>query len=243
MNDDAKREFLKAIAIGERKESIVFGKMNLANVLITEGKYPEALNTIDEALHATKIPAMGVYQTIGVIYMNVQQPEKALDAWNQELKLYPDSLETVLNLAIYHYGKGNYSLAGSLFHRIIVQKPDHYLGYYGLGQVRERENNLPEAARLYQEAIRIKPNDAGGHYFLASVYARLGDAKAITHFQRAIELNPRYCQAHNDLAVAYASLKNPEWRLADKEIEDAKALGCPVNKDFVALVKKNLPDD
>jgi tetratricopeptide (TPR) repeat protein len=60
-----------------------------------------------------------------------------------------------------------------------------------------------EAIAEYREVIKIVPNDAYAHNFLA--HALMGQGlidEAIAEYRKAIEINPRYAYAHNNLGEA-----------------------------------------
>jgi type IV pilus biogenesis/stability protein PilW len=62
------------------------------------------------------------------------------------------------------------------------------------------KGNLPEAILLYQEALRIAPDDEGLHYNLGIAYARQGmTEKALEHYGEALRLFPDHVEAHNNL--------------------------------------------
>jgi tetratricopeptide (TPR) repeat protein len=237
--DKAKAEFLKAVKIADRRETIVTSKINLAIILNDEGLHTEALKLLREASTVTPIVPVGVNEMLGVVYMSMGDKEKAIKAWAEEINSYPDSYEAVLNMGVYYFGINDLPRAERLFDRSIFLKPEAYLGYYGLAQTMEKEGNLKRAAKLYHDALILNPRDAAAAYFLGSVLGRLGNDKAIYYLQTAIDLNPRSCEAHNDLAVAYASLKSPRWDMAQNEIKAAQENNCKVNTDLTVLIEKN----
>jgi tetratricopeptide (TPR) repeat protein len=70
----------------------------------------------------------------------------------------------------------------------------------------------PEAIALFQEALRIEPDNADAHNHLgASLMGQGRLPEAIGHFERALLLRPNYAEAHNGLAIALFGLgKVPE---------------------------------
>ena len=239
MGPEAKAEFLKVIALADSRETAVMSRLNLARILNSENKYTAALALAEEAAHVAGIVPEGVNHMRGMIYMSMGEKEKAAKAWAQEINDYPDSYETVLDLAIYYFGINDMARAQKLFDRSIFLKPEAYLGYYGLAQVMEKQGDLKRAAELYHHALMLNPRDAAASYFLGSVLSRLGNDKAVYYLQMAIDLNPRLCEARNDLAVVYASFNPPRWDMAKNEIKAAQENGCKINPDLTALIEKN----
>jgi len=238
--DKAKIEFLTAVKIADRKETIVTSKINLAILLNDEGHHEEALKLLHEASTVTAIVPIGINEMLGVVYMSMGDKEKAVKAWTEEINSYPDSYEAVVNMGIYYFGINDFARAKRLFDRSVFLRPEAYLGYYGLAQIMEKEGNLKRAAELYHDALMLNPRDAAAAYYLGSVLSRLGNDKAVYYLQAAIDLNPKFCEAYNDLAVAYASFKTPRWDMAQNEIKTAQTNGCKVNTDLTALIEKNV---
>ena len=67
-----------------------------------------------------------------------------------------------------------------------------------------REQYYAEAARLFEQALKLNPEDAGAHNGLGNVRHALGDLEAaIQEYSRAIELDPTYTAAYHDLCLVY----------------------------------------
>ncbi|MCM8773964.1 MAG: tetratricopeptide repeat protein [Candidatus Omnitrophica bacterium] len=236
----AEEEFKKAIQFAHNmKETIASAKLNLANVYISQNKYEEAQKLIEDCLRIIYPPPLGAYQTLGVIYMKMGKEDLALDAWEKELRYYPNLPEINLNLGIFYLNKKDFEKAKNFFIRAIKIDPNHYAGYYGLARISEDENELNYALAMYKKACSLRPNDFYLNYYLGSLYARLGYAKALSYLLKTIKLNPYFAPAHNDLAVLYASQSPPQRELAKKHAQIALSLGYPVDKDFLQLLENN----
>src|SRR5207302_420989 len=70
-----------------------------------------------------------------------------------------------------------------------------------LGDLYYRAGDLPNAERHFAEAIQVKPESAESHYGLAVVLAaERKRSEAMAEYTEALRLNPRYPEAHNNLA-------------------------------------------
>jgi tetratricopeptide (TPR) repeat protein len=68
----------------------------------------------------------------------------------------------------------------------------------------ERDQYYEEAARMFEQAAKLDPNDPSAQNGLGNVqYARGNMDQAIVAYKRAIKLEPRYASAYNDLALAF----------------------------------------
>jgi len=79
------------------------------------------------------------------------------------------------------------------------------------GDLAGREEYYAEAARLFEQAAKLNPADAGAHNGLGNVQYALGNwDAAIQAYSRAIELAPSYTAAYHDLCLAYEAKMNAD---------------------------------
>jgi Flp pilus assembly protein TadD len=75
----------------------------------------------------------------------------------------------------------------------------------------------------YQKALELKPDDAEVHNDIASVLSKNGlEAGAIQHWKRALEIQPQYMPAQNNLAWALATNPDPSLRNGVKAVQLAQ---------------------
>ena len=75
--------------------------------------------------------------------------------------------------------------------------------YYNFALALQRADRVQEAIGHYEQALRIKPDDAEAHYNLGTALESVGKTQeAIAHWQEAIRLRPDYAEPHNNLASA-----------------------------------------
>ncbi|MCS7009004.1 MAG: tetratricopeptide repeat protein, partial [Chthoniobacterales bacterium] len=76
------------------------------------------------------------------------------------------------------------------------------------------------------------------HNYLGIVYSQNNKFElAERHLQKAIQLEPRYAEAHFNLAVIYATQKPPFLELARKHYSSAISLGSPPDPIMERLLK------
>lgn len=74
----------------------------------------------------------------------------------------------------------------------------------GANQERQKNEMLTEAAGHLQEAIRIHPTFKNAHLLLGNCYNYLKQYEnAVTYYQNALELDPGYEEAINNLGITY----------------------------------------
>jgi tetratricopeptide (TPR) repeat protein len=95
---DAEINYRKAL---EKEQQLVQGHFNLGNALYKQGKYDEAVRAYDEARQIARelrTKADASYN-IGNAHLKSQDPQKAIQAYIDGLKLDPDDLEAKYNLS------------------------------------------------------------------------------------------------------------------------------------------------
>jgi len=79
--------------------------------------------------------------------------------------------------------------------------------WFYLGLYYSNSGKYREALDAFNQALRIKPDDAEAHYNLGVVYWKSGMHKeAIESFKQTIRIRPNYAEAHKDLGIAYGKL-------------------------------------
>ncbi len=84
---------------------------------------------------------------------------------------------------------------------------EHLQELYELGKKLFEEAKYSEAEPILREVIRTSPRYADVHNKLGVICNLNGDLKAAAgHFEKALELNPRYTEASLNLAITYNDL-------------------------------------
>ena len=106
-----------------------------------------------------------------------------------------------------------YRDAPALYAATLERNPDCYLCLNNLGTLAaHRPGGMEEAARYYQEAVRIKPDSPEAQNNLASALAETGRLQeSVPHFERAVRSAPNYVVARvNFGGVLYRLGRVPE---------------------------------
>ncbi len=107
-----------------------------------------------------------------------------------------------------------------------------------LGIVHYRQERLADAEKVLRRSIGINSQDFTAHNYLGIVLAASGKPKAGEgEILKAIEINPRYADAHFNIAVIYATGKPPAKMMARKHYAKAVELGAPPDPSLENLIK------
>ena len=75
--------------------------------------------------------------------------------------------------------------------------------YYRDGARFALEGRLPEAAKAFEQAVALDPDNGNAYFALGNVYAEMGRwADAVNAYYKAVSLNKNDVEAHNNLGVA-----------------------------------------
>jgi len=118
------------------------------------------------------------------------------------------------------------------FRQAIKFRPHDYSAYFGLGQLFEKQGNTDAAIEAYEKSLEGNANAALAHYCLGTLYAQKQDRRALRHLTEAVRLMPDSGQAHNNLAVLYASMEPAQLGLARQYARKALLLGYGVDQGF-----------
>lgn len=146
--------------------------------------------------------------SLAYAFVQAELYDEAIEYYQKAIKLNPDKQWTSIVCqalgSIYYQIKGNSEAAIASFQAGIILDPENSEIYLSLGDAYMAENDLDNAIRSYCDSINVNSSDY-------RAYAKTGIAlwekdyleEAIVAYHRAIELNPEYDIAHNNLGVIY----------------------------------------
>ncbi len=97
----------------------------------------------------------------------------------------------------------------SLWSDTVLKSPKSPNALYNLAWVLHKRGgteNLDRALKLYEEAIKVKPDKEDAHYNIALIYDKRGEyGKAVEHYMASLRLRPSSSTAYN-IAMIYQGL-------------------------------------
>ena len=88
------------------------------------------------------------------------------------------------------------------------------------------------------EALRINPHDAQGHYQMAAILARQGKTQeAIVHLSEAVQIAPNYGEGHLALGMLYLSMGKKDLALQKYKILK------PINMNLANMLYQKISQD
>lgn len=157
--------------------------------------------------------------SLAYAFVQAELYDEAIEYYQKAIKLNPDKQWTAIICqalgSIYYQVKENYEAAIASFQAGIILDPENSEIFLSLGDVYMAENDLDSAIRAYCDSISINAEDY-------RAYSKAGLAlwekdyleEAVVSYHRALELNPEYDIAQNNLGVIYLDgLGSPEESL------------------------------
>ena len=144
-----------------------------------------------------------------------------------------------------YWGLEMYQEANNQFRIAVDQSPANAMYRVRWGRLMHERFNNTDAANLFQEALKSDPKNAQAYYGLALVSADGFDSKAVQYVTQALDLNPKFVEAHE--LKANLLLEDSDEEQAFKEADAAlkispEAQGAMAIHAAIELLADRSPD-
>ncbi len=174
---------------------------------------------------------------LGIYHQKQGDNAKAIEAYEEVLKLDPDNAEIHNNLGIIYKEQENLDKAMEHLLHVVSFNPGMDEAHNNLGLIHYLRGDQRKAVLEYQKAIKLNPDNLISQMNLGLVYKAQGlDKKAIDTIETVLSEDPFHPQAHYNLAILYEELGHLEkalWhytRFVDNAENDYPALKENVTK-------------
>jgi tetratricopeptide (TPR) repeat protein len=143
----------------------------------------------------------------GIWLMEKGRDPEAAAHLEASVRLKPDEVPTLLNLALIDERRGHFDEAATLLRSALRVDPANAAALINLAKADARAGRVNDAIASYREALRLgSPGDHLAHNGLGAALMRQGqEAEAIEHFREALRLKPDYEHARMNLERALSS--------------------------------------
>ncbi|MFZ0463256.1 MAG: tetratricopeptide repeat protein [Candidatus Acidiferrum sp.] len=175
-----------------------------ASLHVAEKEFPEAEQEYKSALAAAPSNAEILRAYVNFLISQKQQPKaEALIA--QFLVQNPNDLDAHLMMGQVQEQAKNYAAAQSETEKAVQLSPKNASGYLQLGQIYRDQHNNDAALQAYQQGMALTAPSAPIMTVIGNIYIDEGNlTKASEVFQKALNIDPNFAIAENNLAWVYA---------------------------------------
>jgi rhomboid protease GluP len=176
LKEEAITSFKKAI---ENKPDFAEASLNLGSVYTRIGLNDKAIAAFKQAIETSSRPELraAAYNNLGLIYMNTELYDEAIDSLEKSAQLYLIDAETYDLLGYCYVRKKLYEKAITAYRQALELKPDFAEAQAGLGHAYEASGLYEQAIAAYQNALKSKPDDELAREDLKRVSLKQGAGK------------------------------------------------------------------
>ena len=159
--------------------------------------------------HAIKVhPTFRAYNSRGSVYRNEGFPEKAIDCYNEALKLNKTDPEIYTNRGNAYSEIKKYAEALNDYNSALAIKPDYVAAYANRGSLYGSTGKFELAINDLTKVIQKDPNYISAYPNRATAYLEYGKYdEAIADYTKFLEFKPNDVDILNMIAVCYQHLK------------------------------------
>jgi diguanylate cyclase (GGDEF)-like protein len=159
-----------------------------------EHNYAKAMEYIEEALKLDPKSARA-HLLKGVCELNLGLTPKAVQSFDTVVKLEPDNVEALLNLAYINIEAGDHDTAKEYIGRVL-SKSNVSEAFELLGDMSQKREQFQDAIDAYERATNLAPSRDNLYFKRSICHYKLGQYKdAFRNAEIAIELNPAHPEA------------------------------------------------
>ncbi len=128
------------------------------------------------------------YYNLGLRYLRSDEPEAAVDALKQAVRLHPEHATAYFFLGLAYASREASHEAEAAYRRAIELAPDNAQAYNYLGLVYHRQRRYREAIQVYRQAIAKAPDYGMAYANLAATYEATGEMEqAFIAYRNALQ--------------------------------------------------------
>lgn len=139
------------------------------DLMVKSGTYTDP---IDEKTPSKKAE---IVKNTALIYTQLGQDEKALEAYKAARKNDPEDVNLILNEANLYFNQGNKDKFKELMAEAISLAPDNADLHYNVGVISMEQENFEDARKSYKKAIEIDPGYTNAYLNLSTTYVNEGN--------------------------------------------------------------------
>ena len=147
------------------------------------------------------------YNNRGLAYDDKGEYDRAIEDFDQAIRLDPTAAETFNNRGVARSHKGQFDRAIGDYDQAIALDPGYAEAYSNRGSALGDKGQYDRAIRDFDRAIELQPDNAFAYNNRGVIYGETGRYdRAVEDFDVAIKLNSSYAEALNNRGIAKRKL-------------------------------------
>jgi tetratricopeptide (TPR) repeat protein len=144
---------------------------------------------------------------LGIAYRKSGQLDKAIEAYQQAIRINPEYAEAWGNLGVAYGSAGEHAKAVDAYRQALHINPEDPIAWNNLGFSYGRAGQIAKAIEAFQQGLRMNPEDAVAWSNLGAMYGRSGqNAKAIEAYQQSLRITPEDSNTWYNLGNDYVEI-------------------------------------
>jgi len=140
---------------------------------------------------------------LGLVYLSLNQPVDAEKMLRRAVQLDPRSADAHCNLAVLLESLGKYTEAEKEYLRALELSPDHLTALYNVAGVMNQLGEGKPAIEVMQMLLKLHDTPEIRKRFGDALVVSGRDDDAYTQYNLALQSNPRYWQAMNQVGMIF----------------------------------------
>ena len=209
--DQAEASFRIALRDDASSAEALYG---IGSVYLDQGKAAEARDSFERALklRASYPGTMAnSWNNLGLLAAREGRTDKAVDDFQEALKLSPDHMIALNNLGSAYRQLKRWDDARQTYERALEINSNDAEANYGLGMVFAQNDDTARAFDALQKALKLRPAYPEALNNLGILYLRTRRRdEAVASFEECIRVAPAFDQSYLNLARVYIVEETPE---------------------------------
>ena len=178
-------------------------QFTLGKAYILTKQYEEAIPPLTKALELNASQG-GAHFYRGIAHNQMGRDDEAIREFLAEIPINPDQDATYSNLASIYEKQGKLDEALEYYKKAAEINPQRPELHASMAEIYEKKGNQAMAEVEYKALADVDPANAAVTWYNIGAIAKNNDknADAVKAFKKAVELDPKYAQAHRELGYA-----------------------------------------
>ena len=201
---------VRSVCIGMVIAMTFFSNVSMGDTHAISEKTEEPTITVSAERQSPGKEAIDHFH-LGVDYQKRGSTAKAIEEYENVLKLDPNNVEAHNNLGVIYKEQGNLDKALGHFQFVKTLSPGMDEVHNNLGVVYYLRGDQEEAVKEYRKALELNPDNLMCLINLGLVYKARGmELKTVDTLETILSIEPFQAEAHYNLAILYEELGDLE---------------------------------